>query len=182
MTIENFPAARLDQRELEIRTVNESYGFSSLSQLSFPSARLDQCALSDIVSAIGAVFLRINPTIAYLPYRGDVHSDHAAVFDATAACCKWFRYPSLRRVLAYETPSETDFGIDPDANGFRPNVFVNIERWYQQKLEIMALYKGEQGDFPFPRSVDAIHSLARVRGSASGFGVAEAFMLLRDRV
>jgi LmbE family N-acetylglucosaminyl deacetylase len=181
MMKEQYPAAKLLQREQEIKAVKQRYGFSSVSLLSFPSTRLDQCALSDIVAAIGDVFLRIQPNIAYVPYRGDVHSDHAVVFDAAAACSKWFRYPSLRKVLAYETLSETDFCIDPDANGFKPNVFVDIGDWQRRKLEIMALYEGEQGDFPFPRSVESIEALARVRGSASGFEAAEAFMLLKDR-
>jgi len=37
------------------------------------------------------------------------------------------------------------------------------------------------GEFPFPRSHEAIRALATLRGAASGFKTAEAFELLRER-
>ena len=40
----------------------------------------------------------------------------------------------------------------------------------------------EFSEHPFPRSEKAIKALATLRGSASGFEAAEAFMLLRERV
>jgi LmbE family N-acetylglucosaminyl deacetylase len=102
------------------------------------------------------------------------------VFDAVASCTKWFRYPSINRILAYETLSETDFGLSTE-QAFRPNVFVDIESFLDRKLQAMEVYKSEMGEFPFPRSREAIRALAAVRGAASGFKAAEAFELLRER-
>ena len=94
----------------------------------------------------------------------------------------YFPMPTtVNRVLAYETLSETDFGLGTD-QGFRPNVFVNIEPYLDDKLRAMDIYASELGEFPFPRSHEAIRALATLRGAASGFKSAEAFELLRERL
>jgi hypothetical protein len=46
----------------------------------------------------------------------------------------------------------------------------------------MDIYSSEMGNFPFPRSHEAIQALARIRGAVSGFKAAEAFELLRERL
>lgn len=177
-----FSAQKIEQREAEIRAVEKKFGFSSVHRLDFPTTQLDTIPLGKMVGKMGGVFQAINPTTVFMPYRGDAHSDHKMVFDAVAACTKWFRHPSIQRVLAYETPSETDFGLNPDTAGFQPNVFVDIGDYLGQKIEIMKMYAGEMGEFPFPRSEQAICSLAHLRGVAAGYRAAEAFMLLRERI
>ena len=170
------------KRMQEITQVAKQYNFEKTFELNLEAATLDQVADSLLVGEISKVFLEIQPNIVYVPYPSDIHSDHKAVFEATMACTKWFRYPSVEKVLAYETLSETDFTINPDANNFRPNVYINIEKYLDKKIELMNIYESEVGTFPFPRSEKAIRSLAYVRGSASGYEAAEAFMLLKERV
>jgi LmbE family N-acetylglucosaminyl deacetylase len=176
-----FAAERVQERDEEILQVGSLYGFETLHKLNFPTAQLDALPIGDIVQRMGRVMQAVEPDVVYLPYRGDVHTDHKIVFDAAVSCTKWFRYPSVKRVLAYETLSETDFGINPDSNGFRPNVFVDISEFLKQKLEIMRVFKSELGEFPFPRSEQAIRALAALRGASAGCEAAEAFMLLKER-
>lgn len=170
------------KREVEIEKVIELYGFNNTIKLNYEAATLDQVSDSDLVGELSKVFKEIKPNVVYVPYPSDIHSDHKAVFEATMACTKWFRYPSVEKVLAYETLSETDFTINPDANHFRPNVYVNIENYLDEKIEIMKVYESEMSAFPFPRSEKAIRALAHVRGAASGYEAAEAFMLLKERI
>lgn len=179
---ETFTKERQKQRQKEIKTVANAYGFKDVFQLGFPAAELDCIKMGDIVSRISHVFSKIEPQIVFTPYPGDIHSDHKVVFDATMACTKWFRYPSVEKVLVYETLSETDFSIDPDVNGFRPNVYINIDGYLEEKIKIMNVYASEINEFPFPRSEKAIRSLAYLRGTASGYAEAEAFMLLKERI
>jgi hypothetical protein len=94
---------------------------------------------------------------------------------------KWIRHPSIKRVLAYETISETDFGLIP-IHGYRPNYFVNIEAQLDSKLAAMDIDNSELGDFPFPRSHKAIRALATIRGATFGFKAVKAFELLRERL
>lgn len=171
-----------NRRAEEIVQISKMYPFEKVFELGFETATLDQISDGILIEKISKVFQEIKPNIVYAPYPGDIHSDHKAVFDATMACTKWFRYPYVERVLIYETLSETDFTINPDSNGFRPNVFVNIEPYLAKKMELMRIFKSEISEFPFPRSEKSITSLAYIRGATGGFEAAEAFILLKERV
>lgn len=175
-----FSSEKVSLRDKEIETVAGLYSFDSPYNLRLPTTRLDDLSIAELIDKIGTVFKQVQPEIVYLPYRGDVHTDHKIVFDAAVSCTKWFRYGFIKRVLAYETLSETDFGINPESNGFRPNVFVNITSYLDKKLEIMKTYESELGQFPFPRSEENIKALAKLRGASAGCDAAEAFMLLKE--
>jgi N-acetylglucosamine malate deacetylase 1 len=177
-----YSEEHIQKRKREIEEVKGQYGFSTFHNLDFPTTRLDVFPIGELIGKISQVFKIITPEILYLPFRGDIHTDHKVVFDAVASCTKWFRYPSVKRVLVYETLSETDFHVCTDSGSFHPNVFVDIHEFIEQKLEILNIYSNEIGEYPFPRSKKAVRSLAAIRGVASGFESAEAFMLLKERI
>lgn len=179
---QGFSAERVISRAAEIDRVAEAFGFAETIRLDFPTTTLDAVPMGELVGAISQAARRIEPTDIYLPYRRDVHSDHAAVFDAAISVSKWFRYRSVERVFVYETLSETDFDLSPDSPGFRPNVFVDISDTIDRKIEIATIFKSEFAEHPFPRSFEGMRALATLRGAASGFKAAEAFMLLRQRI
>jgi LmbE family N-acetylglucosaminyl deacetylase len=175
-----WPAERIQRRDAEIKRVAELVGFDQVFNLYLPPAGLDELPMGDLVSTFSTVFTSFAPEEVFVPHRGDVHSDHRVTFDVVAACAKWFRYPSVRRVLAYETVSETEFGLARET-AFQPNYFVDIAAYLDRKLEIMTAYPSELGEFPFPRSLRAIRALAEWRGASAGYLAAEAFELLRER-
>jgi LmbE family N-acetylglucosaminyl deacetylase len=175
-----FSPEKARAREQEILDVAAAYGFAGVHRAPFPTTRLDTVPVSDLVGAISRVVREIQPDTLYVPYRNDAHSDHAAVFDAAVACTKAFRYPSVKRVYAYETLSETEFGMRSDDPGFRPNLFVDTTAWLERKIEIMAMFAGEMGEFPFPRSEPCLRAQAMLRGSQAGVRAAEAFMVLKE--
>jgi len=178
---ERYSDAQRQERANTITKVTAAYGFDSVYQLNQPTAELDGLPISQLIEAIGGAFENFQPDWLLLPHRGDVHTDHRVVFDACAACSKWFRYPSIKRVMSYETLSETDFALPTGDAVFHANVFFDITAQLQRKLDIMAMYSGECGEFPFPRSAEALTAQARLRGAQSGYPAAEAFMLLRER-
>jgi len=169
------------ERADSIERVAKAYDFEKVFQLDFPAAGLDVIPMSEMVKSIGNVFADYRPAWLLLPHRGDVHSDHRRVFEACAACSKWFRYPDIKRVMSYETLSETDAALPGEGSGLQPNVFFDISGHLARKLEIMALYTAECGEFPFPRSAEALTAQARLRGAQCGYSAAEAFMLLKER-
>ena len=171
---------KINKREDQIRQVTKLYGFDDVYRLNFPAAHLDMIPMSELVSAMSDAFRAFQPEEVFLPHPADVHTDHRIVYDAVSGCVKWFRFPSVKRVLAYETLSETDFGLGTD-QAFRPVVYVDISNFLTKKLEAIDLYASEVGEFPFPRSHQAIRALATLRGAASGYKSAEAFELLRER-
>ncbi len=177
---DGWPTERVAQREEEIARVASLIGFDKVFNLRLSATHLDKLPMSELVSGISAIVKSFDPEEILLPHRGDVHSDHRVVFDAVSACTKWFRYPSVRRMLAYETISETEVGMAREA-AFAPNFFVDIGDYLGRKLEIMAVYQSELREFPFPRSLKAIRALAEWRGASAGFSAAEAYELMRER-
>lgn len=181
MTAETgWSADRILQRDHEIDAVAKLIGFDEVFNLRLPATCLDAMPMSDMVSTFSSVFRSFEPEEVFVPHYGDVHSDHRLTFDVVAACAKWFRYPSVRRVLAYETVSESEFGL-VRGSAFEPNYFINISDYLERKLEILNVYQSELGEFPFPRSLRAIRALAEWRGATAGYSAAEAFELLRER-
>ena len=176
-----FSQEKVDSRNREIQKVAGAYGIAQVHRLGYKAACLETFDRSEMISKIGRIVSTINADTMFLPHPGDAHSDHRVSFDAAAAAAKWFRYPSLKSILSYETVSETGFGLGVDA-GFEPTIRVDISPYLKRKLEIMALYEGEMGEFPFPRSVEAITALARLRGAECGCQAAESFHLYLSTV
>ena len=171
---------KIDLRSREIDRVRKGLHISPnhLYELNFPTAELDKLPMSELVQKISNVFASFEPNEVLLPYPGDIHSDHRVVFEAASSCTKWFRYPSVKRVLTYETLSETDFSVDPF--GFSPNLFIDITDHLEKKLSLLAIYKSEMGEHPFPRSLESIKAQAILRGAQRGTQAAEAFQILRQ--
>lgn len=177
-----FSKEKINTRELEIEMAANKYNFSKVFKLGFPTTELDKIPFKDLVCEISKCIIETKCEIMYIPNYGDIHSDHKIVSEAAMSCSKWFRYNTVKKIYAYETLSETEFGINNCIAGFKPNVFVNIEESLEKKLELMQIFKSEIGKAPFPRSMDVVKGLSQFRGAASGYKNAEAFMLLRERI
>lgn len=170
----------VENRQKEIETVVEMYNFEKTFKLDYPTAKLDIIPIQEIIESIAKVIFEIEPEIIYLPNRSDVHTDHQITFKTAYSCTKNFRYPFIRKILMYETLSETEFAPALPENTFIPNVFVNITNYFENKLEIFKIYKSEVMEEPLPRSLGSIKALARYRGSQIGVEYAEGFMLIRE--
>lgn len=177
---QGFSKKQILIRDAEIKKTQKKYKFNSVTRLDFIPSRLDTLPLSDIINKISLSVQNIAPDTVFTPYRNDAHSDHKIVFDAVMSATKSFRHPSIKRVLAYETISETDYGMKPEDGGFRPNVYIDISNYLDEKLNILDIFESEIGDFPFPRSRKAIKALASLRGSQCNSQSAEAFMLIKE--
>jgi len=168
------------KRQKEIETVAGMYDFEKTFKLDYPTAKLDIIPVQEINKSISEVILEIEPEIIYLPNRSDVHTDHQISFKAVYSCTKNFRYPFIKKILMYETLSETEFAPTLPESIFIPNVFVDITKYFEKKLEIFKIYKSELMKKPLPRSLDSIKAFARYRGSQIGVEYAEGFMLIRE--
>ncbi|MBL8013104.1 MAG: PIG-L family deacetylase [Candidatus Omnitrophica bacterium] len=177
---QGFSADDVLLREKQIQAVGRAYRFSGIHRLDIPTTKVDEISISQLVEKIAAVIKSVKPTVVYLPFFADVHSDHKRIFEAAFSCTKSFRYPFIRRVLMMETISETEFAPSVGSNAFVPNVIVDVSKFMDQKVKIMKLYKTEIKDRPFPRSIDNITALGTFRGGMGGCKYAESFMLLKE--
>lgn len=176
---EGFSNERVLSRKLEIDMVSKLFSFNNVYKLGYPTMKLNDTMLFDIVNKISNIFQKLKPEIIYVMNRSDAHSDHRIVFDAVMSCTKSFRYPSIKRVLMYECLSETEFAPTLPERVFQPNYFVDISDFIDKKIEIMKIFNSELGEHPFPRSVKNIKAIATFRGATAGVDSAEAFQLIK---
>ncbi len=170
----------VEKRQKEIEIIAKMYGFEKTFKLGYPTARLDIIPVQEIIKSISGVILIIEPEIIYLPNRSDVHTDHQITFKAAYSCTKNFRYPFIKKILMYETLSETEFAPTLPENTFIPNVFMDITKYFERKLEIFKIYKSEVMKNSYPRSLEIIEAFGKYRGSRIGEKYAEAFVLLKE--
>lgn len=174
-----FKKQLINQRKKEIKEVTKNYQFTSTIQLNFKTTQLDEIPLRRIIYDISKILNNIKPNIIYVPFYGDIHSDHLVAFNAISACTKSFRFPYIKKVYAYETISETEFNLRRNQH-FMPNRWVDISKYIKQKIKIMSIYSTEIDDHPFPRSIKNIEALATFRGSTINKNAAESFIILKE--
>ena len=176
----DWPETQVMNRQAEIEQVAEAYGFNSVHKFDFQTTRLDCVGTSELVGRISSAIQGVQPTVLYLNNRSDIHTDHQVAFRAAMSAAKSFRHPYIRRILMYETLSETEFCAPLPEGAFQPNVFVDVSAHMDVKCDIMQIYGTEMMESPLPRSVDAVRSLATYRGGRIGATYAEAFMLVSE--
>ncbi len=170
------------RREKEIAMVAERYQFNMTYRGQFATMELDKYGMSDLIGFVSGAVQDAKPNIIYMPFPGDIHSDHTVVYEAVKSCTKSFRYPSVTSLRVYETLSETDFSLQTNTSSFQPNLFVSMGQHLDEKIEIMKIFDSELGQHPFPRSERAIRAQATLRGTVAGVEAAEAFMSIREIV
>ena len=170
----------IKERQKLINSVADAYGFSKTYSLDYPSTSLDVIPKREIIIEFEKVFKELEPDIIYVPYRLDAHSDHEVVYDASIACSKSFRNASIKSIRCYQTLSETEYGLRPEDPGFKPNLYIDISQFIEDKIRVVRMYKEELGEHPFPRSLDSIKAQSLLNGSASGSIHAESFLIIKE--
>ena len=177
------PSSELEQeinaREAIARKVAERLGALEPSFLRLPDNQCDSMTLLKVVQLVESAISDYSPTCIYTHHRSDLNVDHRV---ANAAVMTIFRpQPNAQAatILSFETASST--GWDADGSGhFRPNRYVDISPWADEKLELLKLYASEMREYPHARSLGAIQALAMSRGASVGLNHAEAFVVERE--
>ena len=170
-----YSAEVVEKRNAEIMEVNRAYGFERMVNLELQPTKLNGLAESALIDPLMSHIQEMKPDLVIGPHLGDAHSDHRAVFYALHAVTKIFRNPSVKAFLSMEALSETNFSIP--GGEFKPNFYVDVSKWLDFKIAVMKKYPSEIKAHPFPRSEEAIRSLACLRGSEAGCQFAESFMV-----
>lgn len=147
--------------------------------LDYPAPELDQISQAAISDSILEIISKLKVTILFIPHRGDIHRDHYVVFNAALVAARPFGDYTVKAIYAYETLSETEWAPPFCNDSFIPNYFVNIEQYFQNKVDAISCYSGQLRVFPNPRSIGSIEALSKFRGSTVGYSRAEAFMTIR---
>ncbi|MFH1478597.1 MAG: PIG-L family deacetylase [Candidatus Omnitrophota bacterium] len=175
-----FSRKKILQREREIKIATKKYGFDGIYKLGIPTIEVERWPINKVIKKISEILQQVKPNILYLPFMGDTHSDHRIISEAAWSSAKKFRCPFIKKILAMEIISETEFAPSLKEIAFIPNYFVDITDYLDKKIDIIKIFKTEINQHPFPRSLKNIKALAIFRGATAGYKYAESFMILKE--
>ena len=172
-----FSKSSIEQTRIEAKKVSKFLGVEKLHFLDgFPAAKLDTIPHFKLNEKLLEILQRIKPKLLFIPHGQDIHKDHQLVHEsALVASRPNSNIYQPKQIMAYETLSETEWGLSP----FVPNVFIDISDHIDSKINAMKIYGSQLKKIPHTRSIDSIKSLARFRGGTINVKYAEAFMLVR---
>ncbi len=167
------------KRFKEINLIKKKLKIKKFINFSLEPSSLKYSMDEYMVNKIKNEIKKINPNIIYLPHMYDIHTDHYFTTRYFLSCLKWFRQQSVKKILCYETVSETNLNFNLGV--FKPNYYVDISKNFNKKLQLIKIYRSEIKKHPFPRSIDSVTALNKIRGSESGYKFAESFDLIYSR-
>ena len=144
-----------------------------------PDNRLDTIPTLDIIKIIEYEIAKFQPFRIITHFSGDLNLDHQKVNEAVLVATRPQGISCVAEVICFELPSSTEWRPPDSGQNFSPNLFVNVERFANQKIRALAEYESEMRDFPHPRSKEAIEALMKWRGATSNLPLAEAFVFSR---
>lgn len=156
-------------------------GALSCELLDFPDNRMDSVDLLNVVKAIEKKIESIQPTVVYTHFPNDLNVDHRVTSHAVMTACRPVPGQVVKEIYFFEVLSSTEWAVGSQI--FRPNVFVSLGQknaaFLDAKMKALACYESEMRDFPHARSIEAIRTLAALRGASIGEQAAEAFEAAR---
>ena len=155
-------------------------GFTSLRFEQLPDQRLDTLPLIEVTRLIEELVDAVRPEVIYTHFPWDVNTDHAVVARCAWTACRPYRFPFVRMLAAFETPSSTEWAVPGEQHRFEPQRYVDVSATLPRKLEAMRCYRSELRDYPHPRSLRALEERAAYWGSVVGVPAAEPFLVLRE--
>ena len=168
----------IKERNKALRAAGEILGFKSIETLDFPDNRLDSIDLLDLIKEIEKRLIVHKPNLVITHHSGDLNIDHRIVNEATCVACRPIPGSPVKEIIFFETLSSTEWQIDSNKS-FTPNLFVDISDNIEKKLNALDCYHMELREFPHPRSIKALKSIANFRGATVGCNYAEAFIIGR---
>ena len=160
----------------QVKQVINAYKLQDWIVYDYTYGSLHEGLMPRLVADLMKLYKEKEPEVLYIPYIHDMQTDHQTVARAAIAAAKPHRHPYLKRILMYETLSETEAS---PLSQFQPNYFVDIFPFSLAKRTIFDLYVTEVLNFPSIRNEEGVNTLAYYRGQSVSLEKAEAFMILR---
>ncbi len=147
--------------------------------LNFSDNQLDKHPLLKIIKSLEKIINKIKPEKIYTHFDNDLNIDHQITNQAVITICRPQKKNKVKEILFFEVPSSTEWQISRNTKNFAPNWFEDISKYLNKKILAIKAYKEELNEWPHPRSVKGIKSLANWRGATVGYKAAEGFILGR---
>ena len=172
---------QLETHRKNIESARVAIGYESVGIYDFPDNRFDSVALLDIVKIIEKEKEGFQPEIIFTHHGGDLNIDHQRTFEAVITSTRPLVGECVKMIIAFETPSGTEWRASSDPRHFIPNLFLEVsEENVNAKIKGIEAYEFEKRLYPHPRSPEALIIQAKRWGIVVGKQFAEAFMIIRS--
>jgi LmbE family N-acetylglucosaminyl deacetylase len=180
-----FPIGEYDSKEFHRQTkvrqegAKRALGALKITNFEFGArlcAQFDKYPLLSIVKEIESKLESFSPDILFTHNPAEVNIDHRITYEAVEVACRPTKLNIPKEIYTFEIPCSGSWTFE---STFKPNVFVNIEKFWDIKMEAWNCYEGEARPFPFPRCEEGIKTVAQYRGLSSNLKLAEGFKLVR---
>ena len=175
-----FSAEQVESVRNECLKADRFLGVKETIFMDFPAAMIENVPRYKFNEAFIQLVQKIKPDVVYIPHRGDMQLDHKMVVDAAMVALRPKYQHVVKKIYAYETLSETGWDIPNVTNEFIPNVYNDISKFMDKKIEAMQMFKTQLSAYPAARSLKAVEALAMYRGATVNMNAAEAFSLVRE--
>lgn len=165
-------------RESMAINASKKMGFGILDFLRYPNLRMNCFPILDISKKILTYLKKFKPDEVYTHHPSDLNTDHTVTFHAAYTACRPANI-NINKFVLFEIPSSTDWS-DKIKSEFKPNYFLNIKKYFKQKLLGLKCYKKEMRKKPHSRSIENIKSLSKYRGGSVGLEYVEAYQIIRS--
>ena len=168
----------IESRQSTMMLAMKNLGVNNITCFDFPDNKMDSVPLLDVTKSIENIIDTFQPTIVYTHFAHDLNIDHRITHQAVMTACRPQKQSSISKIFSFEVLSSTEWN-SPSVESFSPQYFVDINKYWDKKLQALNCYKEELRVFPHSRSIECIEALAIYRGCTNGMKKAEAFHIER---
>lgn len=152
-------------RTREFEEAAKEIGVESQVVFDFPNRRLPEHR-QEIMESMEKLQASLRPDLVFIPFLDDPHQDHETV---GRAAIRAFR--RRETILQYEI-------LRYGSHSFTPSLFIDITGTLDVKVAALLHYRSQLGRRAY-FDEESFRSLARVRGSQSGYDYAEGFVVYK---
>ena len=157
-------------RNKSLEKVSKILGIKNFKNGDFPDNKMDSVPLLDICKFIEKEVKDI-PDVIFTHHSGDLNIDHNIVYRSVLTV---FRPQNKKEIEinCFEIPSSTEWNPN---NNFNCNLYVDVEKFVEKKIEALRIYDNEMRAYPHPRSYEAIINKLKCSGNEVGLTMLKDF-------
>src|SRR3990167_9436007 len=168
VTSRGASAADIKNRASQAMRAAERLSVKKVFLEALPDNKFDSVPLLEIVKMVERVIFKIKPKIIYTHFGDDLNIDHRLTFQAVITACRPLPKFFVKKILAFETLSSTEWQAKKKKSLFCPTYYNDIGYFISKKIKATEVYRKELRNYPHPRSKQGIKILAQYRGLEAG--------------
>lgn len=124
---------KLNKLKLDAVKSSKILGVKRINFCDFPDNKMDSIGLLNIVKSIEKYVFKFKPNILVTHSNADLNIDHKITHQACITATRTQNNNPVKKILAFEIPSSTEWNFILDYKKFYPNYFENVSGFIKKK-------------------------------------------------